>query len=223
MIVGKAKPIAFLAEQVRPYRRVAVIGCQSCMAVCLAGGDKETRVLAKALELERRVSGGSELAALPMAVKRQCELEYLEPLKSSLEGVEAIISLGCGVGVQYLVAAFPELWVVPGLDTLLVGGPVALGVWEEYCRLCGECILYLTGGICPVARCAKGLLNGPCGGAVEGRCEVNPELPCAWVLIYQRLQRFGRLDLLRQLLPPKNWQLASGCGPKKLVRQEVKE
>ncbi|RDV84871.1 methylenetetrahydrofolate reductase C-terminal domain-containing protein [Ammonifex thiophilus] len=222
MIVAKPKPFPFLTEQLRPYRKVAVVGCETCVAVCLAGGEREVRRLAQALELERRVRGGVELLTLPLTVKRQCEYEYLEPLRETLKGVEAAVSLGCGVGVQYLAAAFPELWVVPGLDTLMAGGPTALGVWEEYCRLCGECLLHLTGGICPLTRCAKGLLNGPCGGASEGRCEVNPEVPCAWILIYERLRRFGKEELLRHLTPPKNWQLAQGRGPRKLVREEVR-
>jgi hypothetical protein len=112
--------------------------------------------------------------------------------------------------------------VVPGLNTSFLGLPTEHGVWAERCAACGDCILGLTGGICPIARCSKSLLNGPCGGSEAGHCEVNPEIPCAWQLIYDRLKSLDKVHVLLELQPPKNWRAARDGGPRKIVRPDLR-
>ncbi|MDI3281056.1 MAG: methylenetetrahydrofolate reductase C-terminal domain-containing protein, partial [Bacillota bacterium] len=152
-------------------------------------------------------------------VARQCDPRYLDSLDRLLDEAEACLSLGCGIGVQFLAERYPDKRVVPGLDTVFGGGVTAPGVWEERCVLCGECILGQTAGICPLTRCAKKLLNGPCGGAVNGRCEVASETECAWEKIYQRLWSWGRQEALEEIIPPKDWSRSESGGPRRLARK----
>jgi hypothetical protein len=145
-------------------------------------------------------------------VKRQCEREFLEELDEKVKEVDAVLSLACGIGVQALAERFPTTPILPGLNTSFLGFPDEHGVWSETCSACGDCILDQTGGICPITRCTKGLLNGPCGGTNNGKCEVSPEKDCAWTLIYQRLEKQGKLDLMRQYYPPRNFQVVIRPG-----------
>ena len=117
---------------------------------------------------------------------------------------------------------FPNAWIVPGLNTSFLGLPLEQGVWAERCAACGDCILGLTGGICPIARCSKSLLNGPCGGSIDGHCEVNAEIPCGWQLIYDRLSSMGKLETLMDIQPPKNWRTSRDGGPRKIVREDLR-
>jgi len=111
---------------------------------------------------------------------------------------------------------------VPGLNTTFMGMPVEHGVFEERCQACGDCILGLTAGICPIARCSKQLLNGPCGGSQRGRCEVNPDIPCAWQLIYDRMAARGQLERLLEIQPPKNWSTSRDGGPRRIIREDLR-
>jgi hypothetical protein len=155
-------------------------------------------------------------------VQRQCEWEYLDPLHAQIEEVDLVLSLGCGIGVQAIAQRYPEAMVVPGLNTAFMGLPTEQGVWEERCVACGECILGLTGGICPIARCAKQLLNGPCGGSQDGVCEIDAETPCAWQLIYDRLEAQDRLHLIQEVQPPKDWSQSRDGGPRKITREDLR-
>ena len=151
----------------------------------------------------------------------RCEYKYLDPIKEQVRNVEAVLSLGCGIGVQAIAEHFPEAWVVPGLNTTFLGMPLEQGVWAERCTTCGDCILALTGGRGTIARCAKSLLNGPCGGSENGHCEISPEIPCAWQLIYDRLTSQGKLHLLMELQLPKNWKVSRDGGPRKIIRPDL--
>jgi hypothetical protein len=195
MIIAKQKPLEEITRMLEGYQKVLILGCGTCVAVCFAGGDKEVGVLAASLRLADRVSGRERLFS-EHTVERQCEWEFLDELGERVKGVDAILSLGCGVGVQALAERFPDVPVFPGLDTLFMGMPVEEAVWVEWCSGCGNCILDETAGICPITRCAKGLVNGPCGGYRDGKCEVDPARDCAWVQIYERLKKTGRLDML---------------------------
>ena len=124
--------------------------------------------------------------------------------------------------MQAIAEHFPESWVVPGLNTSFLGLPTEQGVWAERCAACGDCILGITGGICPIARCSKSLLNGPCGGSEDGHCEIDPGTPCAWQLIYDRLSSMGRLDTLLEIQPPKNWRTSRDGGPRKITREDLR-
>ena len=155
-------------------------------------------------------------------VQRQCEWEYLDQVADQVSSVDVVVSMGCGIGVQAIAEHFPNAWVVPGLNTTFLGLPTEQGVWDERCAACGDCILGLTGGICPIARCSKSLLNGPCGGSEDGHCEIDPEIPCAWQLIYDRLESKGKLEVLMDLQPPKNWSTSRDGGPRRIVRQDLR-
>lgn len=211
MIVGKQKPLDEIREMTAAYKRVLVLGCGTCVTVCFAGGEKEVGILASALRIAERMEGKDKVIN-EHTVKRQCEWEFLDEINDRVKEVDAILSLGCGVGVQAISERFPEIPVLPGLDTLFMGMSQEEGIWMEKCSGCGHCILDKTGGICPVTRCVKGLLNGPCGGTKNGKCEVDPENDCAWTLIYQQLEKRGSLDLMRQYLPPRNFQVVPRPG-----------
>uniref|UniRef100_A0A7V4DHU7 Methylene-tetrahydrofolate reductase C-terminal-like domain-containing protein n=1 Tax=Candidatus Caldatribacterium californiense TaxID=1454726 RepID=A0A7V4DHU7_9BACT len=215
MIVGERKPLREILESLSPYREVLVLGCGACVTVCLAGGEKEAREVAALLRLKGFVAEAA-------SVERQCEREFLLPLREKIPAFQVVLSLACGVGVQTLSEVFPGISVLPGLNTSFMGAPLAQGVWEERCIGCGECIVHRFGGICPVARCAKNLLNGPCGGSKNGRCEVRPDRDCAWQLIYDRMKALGRLEELFVIQPPKNWGPSRFGAQRKIVREDVR-
>ncbi|MBC8447777.1 MAG: methylenetetrahydrofolate reductase C-terminal domain-containing protein [Chloroflexi bacterium] len=220
MIVGEQKPLNEIKELIGDAQKVLVAGCGTCVAVCFAGGEREAEILTSALRLAFRVDGNAKEVE-EITVQRQCEWEYIDPLAEEIGESDVVVSLACGIGVQTLVERFPDAWVVPGLNTTFLGMPQEQGVWVERCQACGNCVLAVTGGICPVARCSKQLLNGPCGGSQDGKCEVHPDMECAWQLVYDRLSRMGRLDLMYTFQPAKDWSTSRDGGPRKIVRQDL--
>jgi ferredoxin len=204
MIVAKQKPLKEIREMIEDYKNILVLGCGTCVAICMAGGDKEVGVLASSLRMADKISGKNRVFR-EHTIERQCEWEFLDGLVDQIKDVDAILSLACGVGVQALAERFPNVTVLPGLDTLFMGMPIEEGIWAERCAGCGNCILDQTGGVCPIARCPKELVNGPCGGYRDGKCEVDPKRDCAWVLIYNRLQKMRRLDELYIPQPLKDY------------------
>ncbi len=221
MIVAEQKPLEEIKALIGDAKNVLVVGCGTCVTVCFAGGAREAAIVATSLRMATKLDGNSKSVA-DVTVQRQCEWEYLDEIAQQVGDVDVVLSLGCGIGVQALVEHFPKAWVVPGLNTKFLGLPLEQGVWAERCAACGECILGLTGGICPIARCSKSLLNGPCGGSENGHCEINPDIPCAWQLIYDRLSSMGKLDRLLEIQPPKNWRAARDGGPRKIVREDLR-
>lgn len=220
MIVAEPKPIAEVADLIKDCRHVLIVGCGACVTVCQAGGEKEVEVLASALRIMWKTQG-KDGTIDTQTIVRQCEPEYVAELAKKVKEADCVLSLGCGVGVQFIAEAYPDKWVVPGLNTSFGGGTIKAGVWEERCGFCGNCILHLTGGICPIIRCSKSILNGPCGGSQDGHCEVNKDIKCAWQLIYDRLKGLGKLDLLDVIQPPKDWRTARDGGPRKFVKEEA--
>jgi len=213
MIVADPKPIHEIASSVAAYRTVHVLGCGACVTVCRAGGRAEAQDLARSLSHPRLYEAAPPDFTVD-AIDRQCERDLVQAYLAIPLGTEAILSLGCGCGVQVLADAFDPLPVVPALSTTFMGGSDEPGVWREKCSGCGDCLLASTAAVCPVTRCAKSILNGPCGGSSEGRCEVDEETPCAWDLIYQRLKRQGRLHLMTELRPPRSWVSSGHGGPR---------
>ena len=212
MIIAERKPMEEIKQVLAPYRKLLLVGCGTCVTICWAGGEKEVGILASQLRLASGKEGNG-ISILEATVERQCEKEMVTELRDKVEEVEAILSLGCGAGVQTLAQAFEEKPVFPGLNTTFIGMPEREGLWMEMCGACGDCFLDRTGGICPIVRCAKGLLNGPCGGTRRGgKCEIDPEKDCAWTLIYHRLEKQGRLDLMRKYYPPKNFRAVKRPG-----------
>jgi ferredoxin len=220
MIVAEQKPLEEIQDLLGDAERVLVAGCGTCVTVCFAGGEKEVSILASALRMKTKLEG-HPVAVDEVTVQRQCEWEYIDPLAERLGDYDAIISLACGIGVQAMNQRFPAHVTVPGLNTTFLGLPEEQGVWEERCQACGDCVLGVTAGICPIARCSKQLLNGPCGGSQNGECEVNPETSCAWQLIWERAEQLGRLDQLLVVQPPKNWSKSRDGGPRKIVREDL--
>jgi ferredoxin len=221
MIVAEQKPLEEIKELVGDAEKVLVVGCGTCVTVCFAGGAREAAIVAASLRMASKLDGG-EKDVTDVTVQRQCEWEYLDEIKDAVSEADLVLSLGCGIGVQAIAEHFPDTWVVPGLNTTFMGLPEEQGIWSERCAACGDCILGLTGGICPIARCSKSLLNGPCGGSENGHCEIDPDVPCAWQLIYDRLSSMGKLDVLLEIQPPKNWSTSRDGGPRKIVREDLR-
>jgi ferredoxin len=204
MIVAKRKPFDEIMELLKDHKKVLVVGCGTCVAVCLTGGEKEVAVLAAELDMGRKLANNPvEIGSITL--ERQCDREYLEKLAGMADQYDAMISMACGVGIQFLAERFPNKPVLPAVDTCGLAVNQDVGCYEERCRSCGHCLLGLTGGICPVTMCAKGLHNGPCGGTNKGSCEISADQPCAWYMIHERLKAQGRLNAIRQIKPAEDW------------------
>jgi len=202
MIVGTRKPLEEIKAMISPYKKVLIVGCGTCVAVCLVGGEKEVEVLKNELSLAM----GDKISFDGITLERQCDKEFLEQLKDVADQYDAFLSMACGAGVQFLAEVYPEKPVFPAVNTTFIGINRAVGWYEERCRGCGNCVLGITGGICPVTMCAKSLFNGPCGGTNKGKCEIDENQPCAWYLIYERLEKQGRLDQIMDVIPANNWE-----------------
>lgn len=207
MIVGDLKSLDEIASSIAGYRKILVLGCGGCVTVCRSGGDAE------ACDLARRLSHIEYHRGIPPefvvdTIERQCENDLIRSYLKVPEGTDAVLSLACGVGVQIVADVLEPLPVIPALTTTFMGGSDEPGVWREKCRGCGDCLLASTAGICPIALCAKRLLNGPCGGSRGGYCEVGSETPCAWARIYDRLEKQGRLSLMDEFRGFRDWRKA---------------
>jgi ferredoxin len=221
MIVGEHKPIEEIIESVKEYKNILVVGCQTCVSVSLTGGDKAARELSDSLSHAFKDSKKPYLFK-STSMERQCERDWIKPFFEGVEGFDAIISLACGAGVQTMADAFSDKPVIPGLNTTFIGALDTPGILSEKCVGCGDCVLGLTGGICPVARCAKRLFNGPCGGSNNGLCEVSislgREVECAWHLIVVRLTMQDKLDNYSKIgRQQKDWTNSNSGGPRELI------
>lgn len=200
MIITQKKPLDELLAMLGSARKVALVGCGSCATACQTGGENELRELKQTLE-----DRGFEVVATVLPAECCHKLlvkKELKVLRGS--GAEAIIGMACGDGVQ-TVADNVTLPVYPANNTLFLGQIERVGIFHEYCRMCGDCVLGSTGGICPITKCAKSLVNGPCGGQKNGKCEVDPNNDCAWIQIYHRLVALGQEDLLLRPRPDKGY------------------
>lgn len=206
MIVTALKPLAEIFELVSPYTKILIAGCDGCTQP--PRGLREAQTLKQLLELAGREKGKKFEFRVTSVVKQCDSVLTTSALKPEVEGVEAVLSLACGIGPQMVAELFPELVVIPAQNTHFMGEEDRQGgKLEERCIGCGDCVLALMGGVCPHTRCAKGLLNGACGGARNGKCELDPERDCAWELIFGRLEKLGKLDNIRQFRPPRDYQV----------------
>ena len=222
MIVAERKPIEEIIAEIEPFGNILILGCNECVTVCEAGGKKEVAVLASALRMHF-LKEGRDVHVDEITLERQCDHEYLEEVRGNMDQYDAVVSMACGVGVQFTAEDYPNMPVFPGVNTCFMGATEERGVWTERCQGCGQCILASTGSICPIARCAKRLLNGPCGGASNGKCEVGKDNMCAWQLIISRLEALGRMDEYERLSPLKDWSHDRAGGPRKVVREDLKQ
>jgi len=220
MIVAERKPVGEIVAMLSGAKRVLVLGCRGCVSVCAAGGEREVEILAALLRLGASQQGRT-LETIEATLVRQCDREYVEGIDQWAGQYDAIVSMACGVGVNFIANLRPRDIVYPGVNTTFFGGSADQGVWTEQCAGCGNCVLHLTGGLCPVARCAKSLMNGPCGGSVGGRCEIHKEVPCIWQAIHDRLARTGRQDDMNRIAPIRDWSTAGHGGPRKQVRDDL--
>lgn len=219
MIVAHRKNIQDLKADIARYNKVLVLGCGGCVTVCLAGGEREVGMIASALRIAFK-KDGEEREIDELTIERQCENDFIEQIIGQVTEADAVISLACGAGVQAIAERFPNKPVYPGLDTKFIGILEEQGVWAEKCAACGKCVLGKYGAVCPMTRCSKGLLSGPCGGSRSGRCEVSPDTECAWQLIYDRLEATGELDKLLEPAPLTDWSLSHEGGCRKVVRED---
>lgn len=221
MIIAEQKRLSEIIDMAGQYQRILVLGCNACVTICLSGGAKEAEILASALRLAFRVRGKPEHIS-EASIERQCEYEFVDALKPLIKDKDLVISMACGIGVQTIAERFDHIPVVPALNTTFLGLPEEQGVWAERCQACGQCILDKTGGICPISRCSKSLLNGPCGGSQQGKCEIDKEIECGWHLIYERLKNLGRLECLEEIMPVKNWSSSRDGGPRRIIREDIR-
>lgn len=221
MIIGEQKPFAELEQRLESYTKVLVLGCKGCVTVCSAGGAKEVGILASALKLAR-AEQGKPIEITELTIERQCDPEYLEPVAAKAQGSEVVLSMACGAGVQLTAERVLEMPVIPAINTTFIGVAEQSGVYAERCQACGDCKLDRTGGVCPISRCSKSILNGPCGGSTKGACEISPDVPCGWQLIVDRLEKMGRMDLYDELMDVCDWSSSRDGGPRKLAKEELK-
>lgn len=229
MIIAERKPFEEIKEYVKDYEKIMVLGCGTCVAVCQAGGEKEAAILASELRLALG-SEGRDITVTDETVVRQCDDEFMADTAflEKVREADIIISIACGVGVQHAYAFFnraiedKSVKVIPGLNTTFMGANLDVGHYEERCLGCGDCVLERTAGICPITRCAKSLLNGPCGGSSDGKCEISKDTDCAWHLIIERLEALGELERIRPVEIYKDWRPSHSGGPRKVLREDLK-
>ncbi len=213
MIVGEQKPFEEIWEMVKDHKQLTVFGCNTCVAVCHQGGNKEAGILAAQLRM-RASQDDVDIEIVDSGIERQCEHEFFERTEDLVQKSEAVLSLACGIGVQFMASKYPSTPVYPALNTTFLGDVPETGLFTEKCQACGDCVLGVTGGVCPVSRCAKRLFNGPCGGSTTGKCEISKDLECAWQLVVDRLEALGRLDSYEKLMPLKDWSKDRSGGPR---------
>ena len=221
MIVANRKSLEKILNMLKPYRKVLLLGCNECVTVCAAGGEREVGVLASELRLAR-AKEGEEIEVREHTLERQCDHEYIDQVRPFVGDYEVILSMACGAGIQYVAEKYRSKPVLPAVNTTFLGVTLEQGVWSERCQGCGTCILDQTGGICPIARCAKSLLNGPCGGSSNGKCEMDKELDCVWQLIIDRLKELGQMDRYEEIIPVKDWTTSRDGGPRKRIREDLR-
>ncbi len=218
MIIAKGKPVEEIINDIRGYKKVLVLGCDGCVTVCEAGGMKEAQILGSALRMHFRLQG-EDVSVEEASLTRQCDRPYLAQLNDKIGNYDAVVSLACGAGVQFMAETFDNKPIFPGVNTCFIGVTEEKGVWTERCQACGDCVLASTGGICPVARCSKRMSNGPCGGSANGKCEVSKETDCGWHLIYERLKQLGQLDRFSKPTSARSWSTSRDGGPRKVIKE----
>ena len=209
MIITKQKELEYLIDCIGKDS-VFIIGCSECATLCQTGGEKE--VLALKDEFEKRGIEVSGWVILDPACHLNNDRRLLKPYKENIDKSKNLLVLSCGNGIQTVREIFEDKTVISGTDTLFLGEITRLNKFDRRCNLCGECLINLFGGFCPVSQCPKSMLNGPCGGVKDGKCEINPDLDCVWNKIYLHLRQKDKLHLLKEIQKPKNWSNSLEMG-----------
>jgi len=193
MLITRLKPMDEISSQVKDSGAVLILACNGCEESFGNAHPQQLRYLEE--ELEKKSASVTQTLSIDFLCEPILVRYWLRKAEAQ-ENFDSIVVVSCGIGVQ-VVSKETEHRVYPACDTVTMGGRFGQAWGKEICKECGQCILPYTGGICPLTACSKGLLNGPCGGSKDGRCEVFPETrECGWHLIYERLKAVGRLDLL---------------------------
>ncbi len=222
MIFGEWKPVEEIVKSLTGSANVLLVGCATCVAECAAGGEKEVETLAPLLRMALKKKGLSVEIQTAM-LEKQCEYEFVETLAEQAGQADTLLSLACGIGVQVLAERFPDKRVLPGVNTSALAVREEAGIWASRCAACGDCVLGETFGLCPVARCSKSLMNGPCGGtSKDGKCEISEDTDCVWNLIVDRAVARGELDSLAEVRETRDWSNTRHGGPKRVVREELR-
>ncbi len=199
--ITEQKPLEEVMQYLGKKNSVYLIGCGTCATMLHTGGKSEV------LEMKDKLEAAGKKVTGWMVIPTACDELTREAIGENAKDIEAadcILVMTCAFGVQ-TVSHYTEKPVYPALNTLFIGKEESPACFSEICMQCGECVLGQYAGICPVTRCAKGLLNGPCGGSKNGKCEQEPEHDCAWILIYERLKKMGELDKIKEFVPPKDY------------------
>jgi len=210
------KPFEELSEALSGVEKIYLVGCGTCATMLHTGGKSEV------LDMKEKLEAAGKKVTGWMVIPTACDELSRDALRESIMEVEqadAILVMACAFGVQ-TVSLYTDKPVYPALNTLFVGKEETPGHFIEVCMQCGSCVLARTAGICPLVRCAKSLLNGPCGGSVDGKCEVSPDIPCAWQIIYDRLAALGQLDKLEEIVPIRDWSTSREGGPRTFIISE---
>ncbi len=222
MIIGEQKPFEEIWEMIKEYKKLTVLGCNTCVAVCHQGGNKEAELLASLLRM-KATQENIDIEIVNGGVERQCEHEFFEAAEKIITETEAVLSLGCGIGVQFMASKYKTIPIYPALNTTFLGDVAEDGVFTEKCQACGDCVLGITGGVCPVTRCCKRVLNGPCGGSTGGKCEISKDQECAWQAVVDRLDSLGKLEDYEKITPIKDWSKDRAGGPRSFKLKEDEE
>ncbi|MBN1176839.1 MAG: methylenetetrahydrofolate reductase C-terminal domain-containing protein [Dehalococcoidales bacterium] len=202
--ITKQKPIEEIQESLKGLDKIFVVGCGTCTTMTSTGGVEQVEEMKGRLqEMGKRVTGTT---VIPTACDDMTDVSMKEN-EQFIRSADAVLSMSCALGVHRMSLNL-GIPVIPAVDTLFIGVEETPGYFREACDQCGQCLLGMTAGICPITACHKGLVNGPCGGTNNGKCEVDKEKDCAWTLIYNRLKEQGRLDLMRAYQPPRNHHVA---------------
>lgn len=213
MIITKQKPIDEILGFLKDTKRIFLVGCAQCATVCKTGGEEELARMKEQLEKKvKTITGTSIIDPCCHQVKVK---QFFQKNKDALSKSDVILVMACGDGVQSVMEGTKQKKVYPALDALFLGEVERGGVFLQKCILCAECVISQTGGICPLTICSKGLLNGPCGGSKDGKCEVDRERDCGWILIYRRLKDLGELEKMRSIKPPMDY--SKTIKPQKVV------
>ena len=211
--ITEQKPFEEIMQSLGKAKKVYLIGCGTCATICHTGGRSEL------MDMKARLEEAGKKVTGWMVVPTSCDelVKYaLEEQVAEVKKADVILAMTCAFGV-HTISLYADKPVNPALNTLFIGKEEAPGHFIEVCMQCGNCVLATTVGICPLVRCAKSLLNGPCGGSVEGKCEISPDIPCAWQLIYDRLAALGKLDELEELVPLRDWSASREGGPRRII------
>jgi ferredoxin len=220
MIVADRKSLEEILAMVADNNKILIVGCKGCVTVCNVGGLKEVEILTASLKIARK-KAGNHMDIDIQVLERQCDTEYVAELSETVNDYDAVISMACGVGPQFLSEMYKTQVFYPAVNTTFFGGATQHGVWEERCAGCGTCGIHMFGGLCPIARCAKSLLHGPCGGSSKGVCEVNADTECIWDAIVRKKMEAGQLEDLMGVKGLKDWTTARDGGPRRSIREEL--